>query len=94
MANEQETVESMRYELGRDAKQKGEPLHEGASEEFYHGYSDGKGPGSNVMPKKFGKGRFKRTEWTCICGYHNKRYLNSCWICGTQRGLAQDATSE
>ena len=70
---EEQKVEDMRYELGREAKQKGEPLHEGASEEYRRGYGSYRGFGSNVIPRRFGRGANKRVEWTCICGHTNKK---------------------
>ena len=90
--NEGQRVEDMRYELGRDAAAKGEPLHDGASEEYRHGYSTYRGGfGSNITPRLFGKGRFYLTDWTCICGRENKRYLRNCYDCGLSRGEAARA---
>lgn len=91
--SEQNTVETMRYELGREAKQKGEPLHDGASEEYTRGYHSYGGIfGSNVAPRRFGAGSRERTEWTCVCGELNKRYRNQCFLCGVHRHLALAAT--
>ena len=93
---QEETIESMRYELGQDAAQRGDPLHDGASEEFYHGYADKKPTAwrgsSNVTPRLFGKGAEQSKEWVCICGYHNPRYVQrKCWECGLNRKLAEHA---
>lgn len=86
--NEGQRVEDMRYELGKDAAQRGDRLHENASEEFRNGYSSWSG-GSNVEPKKFGKGNdpFYR-DWTCTCGQENKRYWKQCPMCGISRTIA------
>ena len=78
-------VENMRYELGKEARAKGEGLHEAASEEFQRGFHRG-GFGSNVMPRKFGAGGTERTEWKCGgCGNVNARYLNQCFMCNVDR---------
>lgn len=92
--NEGQRVEDMRYELGRDAAAKGEPLHGTASEEFKHGYSSHKGFGSNVTPRMFGKGREGRKPWTCLCGTENRRYRNQCAMCGLSRLDAIRAAQE
>jgi len=91
-----ETIESMRYELGRDSAQKGEPLHEGASEEFYHGYTDVKksawSGSSNVMPRTFARGGSQPEEWVCLCGHHNPRYVQkNCWKCGVAKVVVEEA---
>lgn len=99
--SEENTAEDMRYELGREYAQKGEKLHDGASEEFVRGYSSYKGFGSNVSPRKFGKGALMRQEtWTCVCGHENssrvKRKIAGhivCWQCGVERGLTERADS-
>lgn len=87
-----ERVEEMRYELGRDAAQRGERLHENASEEFRRGYDSSRGGfGSNVSPRKFGMGGHHLSEWTCICGRVNARYLKQCFDCGLSRASAMEA---
>ena len=92
--SEDETIESMRHELGRDAAQKGDPLHKGASEEFVHGYSSWAG-GSNVTPKKFGKGLdLYYIDWTCVCGCENRRYHKQCQDCGLRRETAIEANQK
>lgn len=91
-------IENIRYELGKEAKAKGEPLHESASESWRKGYS--KGFGSNVMPKDFG--RAERTdEWTCFCGHKNtakRRHMKGgkevCWICNIDRDYCDDQLGE
>jgi hypothetical protein len=92
MSDEQRT-ENMRYELGREARQKGERLHEGASEEFRHGYMDGKDPGSVFGPKPTPID--DSADWTCVCGHVNpgrKRLLVAkrvvCWECGLEKDIA------
>lgn len=89
---EAERIEEMRYELGKDLAQQGEPLHKGASEEFRHGYMSWRG-GSNTTPKKFGKGLdpFYRA-WVCVCGRDNRRYHTRCQDCGLNRATAILAT--
>lgn len=89
-SNEGQRVEDMRYELGRDAARKGEPLHEGASEEYRHGYTSARwAGGSNVTPKLFGKGNdMLYRDWTCTCGRENKRYWKRCPDCGLNRATA------
>lgn len=88
-----ERVEDMRYELGRDAAQRGEALHENASEEFRHGYSSYRGFGSNVAPRRFGAGNNTyHREWECVCGRINARYLRQCFDCGLSRASALEAT--
>lgn len=98
--SEEDTVEDMRYELGRDYAQQGQPLHENASEEFVRGYSSYRGFGSNVSPKKFGKGGRKPQAWTCICGHENSAIIRRkvagrevCWQCGVERGMTELASS-
>lgn len=89
--SEEIQIEEMRRELGRDMAQKGEPLHEGASEEFVRGYSSWAGS-SNVMPRKFGKGGAESKEWTCICGYSNPRYIKKrCYLCGVEKTVSDQA---
>lgn len=91
-------VENLRYEAGKDARAKGEPLHENASEEYTRGYSKGSGIGSNVMPKKFGKGGDRNNQnWLCVCGYENKPYMRAkiggevvCWFCRTPKAYGED----
>lgn len=88
--NEGQRIEDMRYELGRDAALKGEPLHDSASEEFRHGYASTRwSGGSNVSPKLFGKGNnpYYR-DWTCTCGTDNKRYWKRCPMCNLAREIA------
>ncbi len=94
--SEEVKIEEMRYELGRDFAQKGEPLHEGASEEFYHGYTDVKksawSGSSNVMPRQFGKGGSSTQPWICLCGHHNPRYIrHKCWKCGVEKSVVDHA---
>lgn len=98
--SEVSTAEDMRYELGRDYAQQGKELHDGASEEFVRGYSSYRGFGSNVSPRKFGKGAGKAQTWTCVCGHENssrvKRVVAGrilCWKCGVERGLTELAES-
>lgn len=93
---QEETIEGMRYELGKEAAQKGEPLHEDSSEEFYHGYADAKPTAwrgsSNVTPRLFGKGAQHNEEWTCLCGYVNPRYIRKkCWQCGVPKSSVDEA---
>lgn len=88
-------VENIRYEPGKEARQKGETLHEGASEEFRRGWYRGRGGfGSNVTPRKFGKGGSVESGWLCICGHENRsdrRFVKAgqelCWLCGTARSF-------
>lgn len=99
--SEEDRVEDMRYELGREYAQKGEPLYEGASEEFVRGYSNYRGFGSNVAPRKFGKGGYIPKEWTCVCGHVNSARVRRkvagvgevCWQCGVARKLTEQAES-
>jgi len=97
--SDEKTIEGMRYELGRESAQKGDPLHEGASEEFYHGYTDARptawAGSSNVMPRLFGKGRVVREDpWDCVCGERNRHYYPRCQMCGISYSLAKEALSE
>lgn len=92
--NEGQRIEDMRYELGRDAAQKGEQLHNGASEEYRNGYSSYKGFGSNVSPRLFGKGRDMLRDWKCVCGRSNRRYLRRCYDCGLSKFEAARAEEE
>lgn len=97
-------VENIRYELGKEARAKGEPLHENASEEFQRGYLRGGGSfgfASNVTPRRFGRGGTVRLEWTCVCGYENrpdrivrKAGREACWECGTEREFGDIALLE
>jgi hypothetical protein len=96
--SEEDRVDDMRYEYGRDAAIAGEALHEGASEEFERGYRSYRGFGSNVSPRKFGKGGQVPKEWTCTCGNVNSARIRRkvggrevCWQCGIERALAQKA---
>ena len=91
--SEDNTIEEMRHELGKDSAQKGDPLHKGASEEFVRGYSSWNGS-SNVMPRHFGKGRSPREPWVCLCGHHNPRYIQkNCWQCGVPKSLVDEANA-
>lgn len=100
MSDETRT-EDMRYELGRDYAQQGKELHEGASEEFVHGYQSYKGFGGNTTAKKFGKGGYRPKNWTCVCGHVNNARVRRkvagvgevCWQCGTARSLSEQADS-
>lgn len=47
--------------------------------------------GSNVHPRKFGRGAFQRPDWTCVCGTENKKWHPVCQMCGVTYELAQDA---
>lgn len=98
---EETRTEDMRYELGRDYAQQGKQLHDGASEEFVKGFQSYKGFGSNVSPRKFGKGAYTPQDWTCVCGHVNKARVRRviagvgevCWQCGTARTLTEQADS-
>lgn len=90
-------IENLRYEAGKDARVKGEPLHDSASPEFAKGYNKGSGIGSNVMPKHFGKGVVTKEPWVCVCGFENKYYMIRksegqvvCWKCKTPRAYGED----
>lgn len=94
-------IENLRYEAGKDARAKGESLHANASEEFTRGYQRGNGIGSNVMPKKFGKGTSQASSWFCVCGYENKPYMKArvagelvCWFCKTPKTYGEDKNHE
>lgn len=97
-ANEGQRIEDMRYELGRDAAQRGDQLHDNASEEFTNGYKSYRGFGSNVTPAKFGKGATTGvTSWFCVCGHENRSNRIAkrggevvCWLCGVQREYSED----
>jgi hypothetical protein len=87
-------IENLRYELGKEAKQKGESLHDAASESWIRGYQKSN-LGSNVMPKNFGKDDYS-DDWDCYCGYHNtskRRHLKAgievCWNCTVERSYSQ-----
>lgn len=90
-------VENIRYELGKEAKQKGETLHENASEEFQRGYSK-RGFSSNVSPRNFGKGFDGRTAWHCLtCAHENnprRRLMQAgrelCWNCRMPRDWVEE----
>ena len=41
--------------------------------------------GSNVTPKKFGKGKDKPKAWACKCG-PQPHYIGYCKRCDTARG--------
>jgi hypothetical protein len=93
MSNEQ-FVEDLRRDIGEKMARDGETLHENASESVKQGYRRGEiGWGSNTTPRLFGKGGNERTEWTCVCGTLNRRYLVQCSKCGIRKGLAQEANS-
>jgi hypothetical protein len=89
-------VENIRYELGKEARQKGESLHNEASEEFRRGWYRGRGGfGSNITPRKFGKGNTTTDTWECVCGYENvpsRKFVRAgrelCWQCGTERSYS------
>lgn len=98
--SEEDRAEDARYELGRDYAMQGKQLHDGASEEFERGFSSYRGFGSNVSPKKFGKGGRKPQGWTCVCGNENSARVRRkvagrevCWQCGVERGLTEQADS-
>ena len=88
-------VENVRYELGKEARAKGQPLHEGASEEWARGYQSTGGSlafGSNVSPRKFGRGGQEQKPWECVCGHlnqPNRRVIRAgrehCWVCNIER---------
>lgn len=85
-------VENIRYELGKEARAKGELLHDSASEQWRRGYS--KTFGTNVMPKNFNKGD-NMDDWACYCGHTNsakRRHLKGgielCWNCGVERAYS------
>lgn len=82
-------IEEMRKELGEKAARNGEPLHEGASDEFKRGYRSGSF-GSNVTPPKFGRGAEIRAPWTCICGKLNPKYVRKCFDCGLSQNEGED----
>lgn len=93
-----DTVSEMRKELGEKAGRSGDKLHEGASKEFTESYRKGSlGFGSNVTPRKFGKGAVTLQTWNCVCGYVNRsdRVAKKagqvvCWMCGTLRSYGED----
>lgn len=90
MMNEQE-VESLRRDIGEKMARDGEPLHEHASDSVKQGFRRGAvGFGSNTTPRNFGKGYDVRTEWRCVCGSINRRYLTQCWVCSTRRTYSED----
>ena len=41
--------------------------------------------GSNVTPKKFGKGKDKPKSWQCGCGRPMPPYIAMCKRCGKSR---------
>ena len=91
--SEETKTEDMRYELGREAKQRGEQLHDGASEEYRRGYASRVASfGSNITPSRFGAGASKRSDWTCVCSTQNRSYRNQCDNCGVRRSVALSAT--
>lgn len=46
---------------------------------------------TNVDPKKFGRGRDKWENWTCVCGTKNRNYLVRCLMCNVERKVAKQA---
>lgn len=93
MADTEQYVEDLRRDIGEKMARDGEDLHENASESVKAGFKRGAiGWGSNTTPRLFGKGGGDtRLDWTCVCGRLNKRYLNRCFDCNLQRGVAQEA---
>jgi hypothetical protein len=89
--NEQQ-VSEFRKELGEQHARDGlESAGDHSSEEFKQGYKRGEiGWGSNVTPRKFGKGGHELTPWKCVCGQDNKRYLKRCWLCNQSREYSED----
>lgn len=88
-------VESLRRDIGEKmARDKeGTPI-EGASASLKSGYRRGAlGFGSNTQPRKFGKGGDVRTDWTCVCGQENRRYLTRCGMCNLHFSTAREANS-
>lgn len=86
-------VENIRYELGKEARAKGDQLHENASEEWRRGYSR-RGFGSNVTPRNFGRNISSEPSfWLCVsCEYENRSDRvqrrggeEVCWNCGVER---------
>lgn len=74
--SEEERISYLREKLGHEAKRKGDEVHSGASGEFSKGYSKTTvGFGSNVNPRKFGKGANSLSDWECVCGHVNKGYI-------------------
>jgi hypothetical protein len=79
-------VESIRKEIGEKMARDGEPLHANASESARDGFRRGAiGWGSNTTPRLFGKGGSELSDWTCVCGRLNRRYLVRCGDCNLHR---------
>ena len=91
-------IGEMRKELGEKAAISGEPMHQGASNEFKQAYKrKSLGFGSNTMPKKFGKGTIEPKTWTCVCGHVNKTNIVRkvggiivCWKCGVDKEYSEE----
>ena len=45
--------------------------------------------GSNVTPRKFGRGKDKLTPWTCVCGQENREYMVKCGLCTVERKFSE-----
>lgn len=87
-------VESLRRDIGEKMARDGEPLHENASDSVREGFRRGAfGFGSNVNPRKFGIGANHPTDWKCVCGNENRRYLRQCYLCGTRREYSEDTNA-
>ncbi len=94
-------VEALRREIGEKMALDREPLHENASDSVKSGYrAKMLGFGSNVAPRKFGRGGSKLPDWICVCGHKNSGSLRKkvgnrvvCWMCGLDQETAERANS-
>jgi hypothetical protein len=91
--SDEDRVGFLREKIGYEAKKKGEPVHQNASNEFRRGYDRvSVGFGSNVTPRKFGRSSNARSDWTCVCGNVNKGWVRNlvanrevCGLCRQER---------
>lgn len=91
-------VESLRKDIGEKmARDKTDPLSPNASESVKQGYRRGDiGFGSNVTPRKFGKGHPQPRFWLCTCGHENPSNRTKkiaqrevCWQCEQDRSYVE-----
>lgn len=93
------SVESLRKEIGEKmARDNTDALDPNASESLKAGYRRGAlGFGSNVTPRKFGKGGESPRDWKCVCGNLNNGKIRKkiagqevCWLCEQPRHYTED----